>query len=89
MAEAFAPAADAGIGIDAHQQRISQLFAQARQGIAHGRLGQGQTLGGAGYVLFTQQHIEDAQQVQVEVRNIHAENIWHTKWKFQKYLRPA
>ncbi|MNH15032.1 hypothetical protein D3C79_746380 [compost metagenome] len=32
---------------DPHQQRITEHVAQARQGVAHCRLGQGQTLGSA------------------------------------------
>ena len=63
----------------AHQQRVAQQVAQARQGIAHRRLGQRQALGGAGDVLFTQQHVQNAQQVEVEVCDIHAKNTWDGK----------
>ncbi len=69
---------------DAHQQWVIEQLAQARQGVTHGRLAEGQALGGTGDVLFTQQHIEDAQQVEVEIGCIHIPNITHMKMKFLK-----
>ncbi|MNI75653.1 hypothetical protein D3C73_1318270 [compost metagenome] len=69
---------------DTHQQRIIKLLAQARQGVAHGWLTEGQALGGAGHILLAQQHVEDTQQVEVEVGCIHSANITHMKMKFLK-----
>lgn len=69
---------------DAHQQRVIEQLAQARQGVTHGWLAEGQALGGTGDVLFTQQHIEDAQQIEVEIDCIHIPNITHMKMKFLK-----
>ncbi|MNT07459.1 hypothetical protein D3C72_1421630 [compost metagenome] len=46
---------------DAYQQRVVEQFTQARQGIAHRRLTEGQAFGSTRHVLFAQQHVEDAQ----------------------------
>ncbi len=69
---------------DAHQQRVVEQLTQARQGIAHRWLAEGQALGGARDVLLAQQHVEDAQQVEVEGSYIHIANITHMKMKFLK-----
>src|SRR3990167_813049 len=49
-----------------HQQRVVEQFAQATQGVAHRRLTERQTFGGAGNILLAHQRIEHAQQVEVE-----------------------
>ncbi len=69
---------------DAHQQRVIEQLAQATQGIAHRRLAEGQALGGTRDVALTQQGVEHAKQVQVEVVDIHLVNPKHHKTKFQK-----
>ncbi len=69
----------AHVPADAHQQGVAQQVAQARQGIAHGWLGQRQALGSTRYVLFTQQHVQHAQQVEIEVGDIHVKNTWDGK----------
>src|SRR5690606_33035476 len=69
---------------NAYQQRVVEQLAQAIQCIAYRRLAQGQAFGGARDVLFAQQGIEYAQQVEVEVDEIHLLNTSYHKTKFQK-----
>ena len=69
---------------DAHQQRVVEQHAQATQRIAYRRLAQRQVFGGARDVLLAQQGVQYAQQVEVEVAEIHLLNTSYHKTKFQK-----
>ncbi|MNJ45680.1 hypothetical protein D3C77_407870 [compost metagenome] len=69
----------------AHQQWVVEQLAQARQSVTDRGLAEGQTLGGARNILLAQKHVEDAQQVEIEVGYIHFANITHMKMKFLKY----
>ena len=73
----------------AHQQFVAQRIAQPAQGVAHGRLGERQRLGGACQVAFRHHGVEHAQQVQVEgseIEGLHAfiitrMNDWDSRYK--------
>ena len=67
-----------------HQQRVIEQFAQAGKSVADRRLAEGQALGGTRDVALTQQGVEHAKQVEVEVVDIHLVNPKHHKTKFQK-----
>ncbi len=50
----------------ADEQRVAELVAQARQGVADGRLAEMQEARRAGQVAFSIDHFEDPEQVQIE-----------------------
>ncbi|ERO65347.1 hypothetical protein P308_19440 [Pseudomonas piscis] len=54
----------------ADEQRLVQVPAQARQGIAHRRLAEIEPQGGPGQVLLLHQGIEHPQQVEVQALDI-------------------
>ncbi|MCY1547765.1 hypothetical protein D9M68_838380 [compost metagenome] len=69
---------------NANQQRVVEQFAQAIERVAHRRLTEGQTLGGARDIVLAQQGVEHAQQVEVKIGDIHLLNTKYHKSKFQK-----
>jgi len=55
----------------AQEQGVVELPAQARQGIAHGGLAQAQVLGHLGDLALGQQLVEDHQQIEIDVLELH------------------
>jgi hypothetical protein len=59
----------------AHEQRVADEQAQPRQAVADRRLREAELLGGAAHVAMVVHGVEDAQQVEVERRDMHATDI--------------
>ncbi len=55
----------------AHEQRVVEGLAQARQGVGHRRLGDADDLPGAGQVGFGVDRVEDDEKVEVDLAQIH------------------
>ncbi len=54
----------------AHQELVAQGLAQASQGVAHGRLGDGQLVGRPRQAALCHHLVEDAQQVQIQCAEV-------------------
>jgi len=61
-------------GTGAHEERVLEQQAQARQALAHGGLGQVQQLGRTPHLAHAVDGVEHAQQVEIEVLDIHISN---------------
>jgi hypothetical protein len=68
----------------AHEQGVAEGTAQARERVGHRRLRQAELARRRGDAAAAQHRVEDPQQVEVDVPDIHNGDSYHTRYQFDK-----